>query len=67
MSPNESFVYLTTDSREQMHKAQTSIQKYIKSKWPEAQITFETPDNIFNKVFSLSEPDVSVSAMQPFF
>lgn len=58
MSPNESFVYLTTDSREQMHKAQTSIQKYIKSKWPEAQITFETPDNIFNKVFSLSEPDI---------
>lgn len=58
MSPNETFLYIATDDRVQMQDARKRLRKCLAENWPEAQVTFASPDNIFDKVFSLSEPDI---------
>lgn len=58
MTPNEADVYLRTGSREQMLDARQRLRQLVSAQWPDAQITFSTPDNIFDKVFSSSGPDI---------
>ncbi len=64
ISPEEAEIWLRVENPEQLALLHDSISSLISSSWPSAVFEFYPPDNIFEKVFSSSEPPL-VARLQP--
>lgn len=60
LSQSDAEVYLRTGSNRKVEKLAERFSRLVTERYPAATVEFYPPDNIFEKIFSSSEPDVEV-------
>ncbi len=60
LTSNDAEVYIRCESVERLNEVMRRIKEWTGSNYPTAQITFSPPDNIFEKIFTSSEPELMV-------
>ncbi len=60
LSQSEAEMYLRTESSQDVGETVKTVSRILKDSYPKASVTFYPPANIFEKIFSTSEPDVEV-------
>lgn len=60
LSQSDSEVYMRAGSNDEVENLKVRFDGIIKERYPLAKVEFFPPDNIFEKIFSSSEPDVEV-------
>ncbi len=60
LSPAEAEIWLRVADSDHLPRLSDSVAAILNRSWPEAVFTFSPPDNIFEKVFSSSEPPLEV-------
>lgn len=60
LSQSEAEMYLRTESTDEVDRIVKGITQVVRESYPKATVKFYPPANIFEKIFSSSEPDVEV-------
>lgn len=58
LSPSEAQLYFRTSNASQVENLKFEISDWIKKHYPQAMVTFSSPENVFEKTFHTSEPEV---------
>ncbi|MCM1140168.1 MAG: efflux RND transporter permease subunit [Muribaculum sp.] len=60
-SPSDAEIYLKTESPSALNKLQTSLTAVINARYPLCNYEFTAPENVFEKVFSSTDPPLEAS------
>lgn len=58
LTPSEAQLYLRTDKPADIDKLKKHIDNWIEQNYPQAVVTFSSPENVFEKIFDTSEAEV---------
>lgn len=60
LAGDEAELYLRADSPESIQAVRDSLKHAVAADYPKAAVSFYAPDNIFEKIFTSTEPDLEV-------